>query len=170
MLFRSLPNNKNIIMAAEQCVGLVEGKEIVVVPTRTVPQGIAAMLVLDPEGETDSNAAAMDEARKNVRTSEITYAARDSDFDGFEIHEGDYMALAEGQLFGTDQNINSLLERLAQSDSQQEAEFINVFYGEDVSEEQAGEALAIFQRECPNAEITLLAGGQPVYYYMISAE
>ena len=165
-----LPNNKNIIMAAEQCVGLVEGKEIVVVPTRTVPQGIAAMLVLDPEGETDSNAAAMDEARKNVRTSEITYAARDSDFDGFEIHEGDYMALAEGQLFGTDQNINSLLERLAQSDSQQEAEFINVFYGEDVSEEQAGEALAIFQRECPNAEITLLAGGQPVYYYMISAE
>ena len=165
-----LPNNKNIIMAAEQCVGLVEGKEIVVVPTRTVPQGIAAMLVLDPEGETDSNAAAMDEARKNVRTSEITYAARDSDFDGFEIHEGDYMALAEGQLFGTDKNINSLLERLAQSDSQQEAEFINVFYGEDVSEEQAGEALAIFQRECPNAEITLLAGGQPVYYYMISAE
>ena len=165
-----LPNNKNIIMAAEQCVGLIEGKEIVVVPTRTVPQGIAAMLVLDPDGEADSNAAAMEEARKNVRTSEITYAARDSDFDGFEIHEGDYMALADGQLFGTDQAIGALLERLARADSQQQAEFINIFYGEDVSEEQAGEALAIFQRECPNAEITLLAGGQPVYYYMISAE
>ena len=165
-----LPNNKNIIMAAQQCVGLIEGKEIVVVPTRTVPQGISAMLVLDPEADTETNAAAMEEARKNVRTSEITYAARDSDFDGFEIHEGDYMALADGQLFGTDRAIDSLLERLAQADSQQSAEFISIFYGEDVTEEQAGEALAIFQRLCPNAEITLLSGGQPVYYYMISAE
>ncbi|MDE6260174.1 MAG: DAK2 domain-containing protein [Oscillospiraceae bacterium] len=165
-----LPNNKNIIMAAQQCVGLIEGKEIVVVPTRTVPQGISAMLVLDPEADTETNAAAMEEARKNVRTSEITYAARDSDFDGFEIHEGDYMALADGQLFGTDRAIGSLLERLAQADSQQSAEFISIFYGEDVTEEQAGEALAIFQKQCPNAEITLLSGGQPVYYYMISAE
>ena len=165
-----LPNNKNIIMAAEQCVGFVPDKQVVVIPTRTVPQGIAAMLVLDPEGETEANAAAMDEARKNVRTSEITYAARDSDFDGFEIREGDYMALADGQLFGTDQAIGALLERLAQADSQQQAEFINIFYGEDVTEEQANEALSIFRGQCPDAEITLLAGGQPVYYYMISAE
>ena len=165
-----LPNNKNIIMAAQQCVGLIEGKEIVVIPTRTVPQGISAMLVLDPEADVETNAAAMEEARKNVHTSEITYAARDSDFDGFEIHEGDYMALAEGQLFGTDRAIGSLLERLAQADSQQNAEFISIFYGEDVSEEQANEALSIFQKQCPNAEITLLSGGQPVYYYMISAE
>ena len=165
-----LPNNKNIIMAAQQCQGLIEGKEVVVVPTRTVPQGISAMLVLDPEADTETNAAAMEEARKNVRTSEITYAARDSDFDGFDIHEGDYMALAEGQLFGTDRAIGSLLERLAQADSQQNAEFISIFYGEDVSEDQANEALSIFQKQCPNAEITLLAGGQPVYYYMISAE
>jgi len=165
-----LPNNKNIIMAAQQCQGLIEGKEVVVVPTRTVPQGISAMLVLDPEADTETNAAAMEEARKNVRTSEVTYAARDSDFDGFDIHEGDYMALAEGQLFGTDRAIGSLLERLAQADSQQNAEFISIFYGEDVSEDQAKEALSIFQKQCPNAEITLLAGGQPVYYYMISAE
>ncbi|MDE7003429.1 MAG: DAK2 domain-containing protein [Oscillospiraceae bacterium] len=165
-----LPNNKNIIMAAQQCQGLIEGKKVVVVPTRTVPQGISAMLVLDPEADTETNAAAMEEARKNVRTSEVTYAARDSDFDGFDIHEGDYMALAEGQLFGTDRAIGSLLERLAQADSQQNAEFISIFYGEDVSEDQANEALSIFQKQCPNAEITLLAGGQPVYYYMISAE
>ncbi|MCI9290006.1 MAG: DAK2 domain-containing protein [Oscillospiraceae bacterium] len=165
-----LPNNKNIIMAAQQCVGLIEGKEVVVVPTRTVPQGISAMLVLDPEADTQTNAAAMEEARKNVRTCEVTYAARNSDFDGFDIHEGDYMALAEGQLFGTDRAIGSLLERLAQADSQQNAEFISIFYGEDVSEEQANEALSIFQKQCPNAEITLLSGGQPVYYYMISAE
>ena len=165
-----LPNNKNIIMAAQQCVGLIEGKEIVVVPTRTVPQGISAMLVLDPEADTETNTAAMEEARKNVHTSEITYAARNSDFDGFEIHEGDYMALAEGQLFGTDRAIDALLERLALADSQQQAEFISIFYGEDVTAEQATETLAIFQRLCPNAEITLLDGGQPVYYYMISAE
>ena len=165
-----LPNNKNIIMAAQQCVGFVPGKQVVVIPTRTVPQGISAMLVLDPEAEVEANSAAMEEARKNVRTSEVTYAARDSDFDGFDIHEGDYMALAEGQLFGTDRAIGSLLERLAQADSQQKAEFISIFYGEDVTEDQAGEALSIFQRECPNAEITLLSGGQPVYYYMISAE
>ena len=165
-----LPNNKNIIMAAQQCVGLVEGKEIVVVPTRTVPQGIAAMLVLDPDGDTQGNVAAMEEARQNVRTSEITYAARDSDFDGFQIREGDYMALADGQLFDTDQDITALLEKLAQADSQQDAEFINIFYGEDVSQEQADQALAIFRAQCPNAEITLLDGGQPVYYYMISAE
>ena len=165
-----LPNNKNIIMAAEQCVGLIEGKEVIVVPTRTIPQGIAAMLVMDPEGDVAGNAAAMDEARKGVRTSEITYAARDSDFDGFDIHEGDYMALADGQLFGTDKAIDALLERLAQADSQQKAEFINIFYGEDVTEEQANEALELFQKLCPDAEITLLAGGQPVYYYMISAE
>jgi len=165
-----LPNNKNIIMAAQQCVGLVEGKQVVVVPTRTVPQGISAMLVLDTEADTEANTAAMEEARKNVRTSEITYAARDSDFDGFEIHEGDYMALSEGQLFGTDRAIGSLLERLALADSQQNAEFISIFYGEDVTEEQANAALSIFQKHCPNAEITLLSGGQPVYYYMISAE
>ena len=165
-----LPNNKNIIMAAQQCVGFVPDKQVVVIPTRTVPQGISAMLVLDPEADTDANSAAMEEARKNVRTSEITYAARDSDFDGFDIHEGDYMALAEGQLFGTDRAIFSLLERLAQDPSQQDASFITIFYGEDVTEDQAGEALALFQKACPNAEITLLSGGQPVYYYMISAE
>lgn len=165
-----LPNNKNIIMAAQQCVGFVPDKQVVVIPTRTVPQGISAMLVLDPEADTETNAAAMEEARKNVRTSEITYAARDSDFDGFEIHEGDYMALAEGQLFGTDRAIGTLLERLALADSQQQAEFISIFYGEDVTAEQATETLALFQRLCPSAEITLLDGGQPVYYYMISAE
>ena len=165
-----LPNNKNIIMAAQQCVGFVPDKQVVVVPTRTVPQGISAMLVLDPEADTDANSAAMEEARKNVRTSEITYAARDSDFDGFDIHEGDYMALAEGQLFGTDRAITSLLERLAQDPSQQDASLFTILYGEDVTEDLAGEALALFQKACPNAEITLLSGGQPVYYYMISAE
>ena len=112
----------------------------------------------------------MTEAISRVATSEITYAARDSDFDGFAIKQGDYLALAEHQLFGTDQDLSALLDRLARAEAQQSAEFITIFYGEDVDEESAQTALGIFQAACPNAEITLLSGGQPVYYYLISAE
>ena len=165
-----LPNNKNIIMAAQQCIPLAEGKQVVVLPTKTVPQGISALLVLDPEASEEDNTAAMTEAMGRVHTSEVTYAARDSDFDGFAIKRGDYLALAEHQLFGTDRKLDKLLRRLAEAEPQQNAEFINIFYGEDVSEKDAQKALKIFTDACPNAEITLLSGGQPVYYYMISAE
>lgn len=164
------PNNKNIIMAAEQCVRLVEGKQVVVLPTKTIPQGISALMVMDPEAEVEDNRAAMAEAIGRVHTSEITYAARDSDFDGFAIKRGDYLALTEHQLFGTDRKLEKLLRRLAEAEAQQSAEFINIFYGEDVSEKEAQKALKLFTECCPNAEITLLSGGQPVYYYMISAE
>ena len=112
----------------------------------------------------------MAEAIGWVHTSEITYAARDSDFDGFAIKRGDYLALTEHQLFGTDRKLEKLLRRLAEAEAQQSAEFINIFYGEDVSEKEAQKALKLFTECCPNAEITLLSGGQPVYYYMISAE
>ena len=165
-----LPNNGNIIMAAQQCIPLAEGKQVVVLPTKTVPQGISALMVMDLDASQEDNVAAMTEAIGNVHTSEITYAARDSDFDGFAIKQGDYLALTEHQLFGTDQNLDTLLRRLAEADAQQSAEFINIFYGVDVSEEEAQKALALFTECCPNAEITLLSGGQPVYYYMISAE
>ena len=165
-----LPNNGNIIMAAQQCVPLAEGKKVVVLPTKTVPQGISALMVMDPEAEEEANVATMTEAIGNVHTSEITYAARDSDFDGFAIKRGDYLALTEHQLFGTDRKLEKLLRRLAEDENQQNAEFINIFYGEDVSEKDAQKALELFTECCPNAEITLLSGGQPVYYYMISAE
>jgi len=165
-----LPNNKNIIMAAQQTIPLCKDKKVVVLPTKTVPQGISAMLAADADADEADNTAAMMEGFANVRTSEITYAARDSDFDGFAIRQGDYLALAEHQLFGTDQNLSAMLERLAKSEAHQTAEFISIFYGEDVTEEQAQEAEKIFSAACPNAEIPLLAGGKPVYYYMISAE
>ena len=165
-----LPNNKNIIMAAEQTIPLCEDKKVIVLPTKTVPQGISAMLCADPDAGEADNTAAMMEGFSRVRTSEVTYAARDSDFDGFAIHQGDYLALEEHQLFGTDQDLSTILDRLAKSDSHQNAEFISIFYGEDVTEEQAQEAEKIFAAACPNAEITMLAGGQPVYYFMISAE
>ena len=165
-----LPNNKNIIMAAQQCVPLCEDKKVVVLQTKTVPQGISAMLAADPEASEEDNTSAMTEAFGRVRTSEVTYAARDSDFGGFAIKQGDYLALEEHQLFGTDQDLEALLDRLAHAQTHQEAEFISLFYGEDVTEEQAQRAEAIFATACPNAEVSLLPGGQPVYYYMISAE
>lgn len=165
-----LPNNGNIIMAAEQCIPLCEDKKVIVIPSKTVPQGISALLAALPDGTEEDNTAAMLEAIGRVHTSEVTYAARDSDFDGFDIHEGDYMALSEHKLFGTDTDLAALLTKLAQDAPQQEAEFITVIFGADVTEEAAQQAQAIFEKECPNAEISLLNGGQPVYYYMVSAE
>ena len=161
-----LPNNKNIIMAAQQCVGLTD-KEVVVVPTVTVPQGITAMMAVDPELEQEELLETMTESIKNVSTAQITYAARNSDFDGFAISEGDYLALLDGKLFGTDRDIAVLLEKLAQEAGSRGAEFVTLFSGEDVQEEKAQE---IFASHCPDAELSVLPGGQPVYYYIISME
>ena len=165
-----LPNNKNIIMAAQQCVGLSE-KEVVVVPTATVPQGISAMMNVDPE-EPDAQVIlqAMTDAAANVTTAQITYAARNSDFDGFAINEGDYLALCDGKLMGTDRSLDVLLERLARMASDKGAEFITVYAGEGVSDEDAARAAALFETVCPQAEVSALPGGQPVYYYIVAIE
>lgn len=165
-----LPNNKNIIMAAQQCIPLAEEKEVVIIPTKTVPEGISAMLAMDPDATPEENAAAMLEAAQRVQTVEITYAARNSDYDGADIQQGDYLALWDHQLFGTEPNLDALLERLARAEAIRQAEFITIFYGQDVDSEAAQNALALFTAACPGAEITLLDGGQPVYYYIISAE
>ena len=165
-----LPNNKNIIMAAQQCVGLSE-KEVIVVPTATVPQGISAMMAVDPEdADPQSVLAAMTAAAENVTTAQITYAARNSDFDGFAINEGDYLALCDGKLLGTDRSLDVLLEKLAQVAADKNAEFITVYTGEGVDDEQAQQASDIFRARCPDAEITALSGGQPVYYYIVAIE
>ena len=164
------PNNKNIIMAAEQCVGLAEGKQVVVIPSKTVPQGISALLLLDAEGELEDNVQTMTEVMAAVSTAEVTYAARNSNFGGFDIKQGDYMALLNGQLFDTHKNQDKLLKALAREETFQNAEFINIYYGEDVKESDAEKTRKLFADACPQAEINLLSGGQPVYYYMISAE
>ena len=165
-----LPNNKNIIMAAQQCVGLSE-KEVIVVPTATVPQGISAMMAVDPEdADPLSVLAAMTAAAENVTTAQITYAARNSDFDGFAINEGDYLALCDGKLLGTDRSLDVLLEKLAQVAADKNAEFITVYTGEGVDDAQAQQASDIFRARCPDAEITALSGGQPVYYYIVAIE
>ncbi len=164
-----LPNNKNIIMAAQQCVGLTS-REVVVVPTETIPQGVTAMMSVDPELETQALLETMTTAARNVATAQITYAARNSDFDGFAISEGDYLALLGGKLFGTDREIAVLLEKLADQAAGQGAEFVTLFYGENVSGEEAQRAQEIFAKRCPDAELSVLPGGQPVYYYIISIE
>ena len=165
-----LPNNKNIIMAAQQCMGLTE-KNVVVIPTASIPQGVSAMMAVDPDmSDADAIAKAMTDAAQNVSTAQITYAARNSDFDGFDIHEGDYLALLDGKLHGTDRDVSALLGGLADEAASRGAEFITVFYGEDVAEEDAHKACDIFTRKCPDAEVNLICGGQPVYYYIISIE
>ena len=165
-----LPNNKNIIMAAQQCVGLTD-RNVVVIPTSTVPQGISAMMAVDLEQD-DAKAIeqAMLDAAKAVSTAQITYAARDSDFDGAEIHAGDFLALLDGKLFGVDKSISVLLEKLSDAALERGAEFINVFYGEDVDPDEAACDASCFSEKLPSAEVSVLSGGQPVYYYIVSFE
>ena len=164
-----LPNNKNIIMAAEQ-VDALTPKNVVVIPTKTVPQGITAMLSFNPEGSQEENTEVMTEALQAVDTMQITYAARNSDFDGHAIREGDYLAIFGSALFGTSRDVKVLLKALAEKTKKSGKEYITIYYGADIKEKQALKAQAIFQQICPEADVNLLYGGQPVYYYLISAE
>ena len=164
-----LPNNKNIIMAAQAAAELAS-REVVVIPTKTVPQGISAMLSFDAAMEPSENEAAMTGCLSGVMTMQITYAARDSDFDGFDIHAGDYLGLCDGALAGTTREITELLARLADKAAEAEKEFINIFYGADIQEPDAEAALELFRQHAPDAEVNLVSGGQPIYYYLISAE
>ena len=164
-----LPNNKNIIMAAQQ-VDALTPKNVVVIPSKTVPQGITAMLSFNPDGEIEENTQALTEALDTVETMQITYAARNSDFDGYDIKEGDYLAIYEKALFGTSRDIKVLLKALAQKINEDGKEFITIYYGADIKEKHAQKAADLFQEMCPNADVNLLSGGQPVYYYLISAE
>ncbi len=164
-----LPNNKNIIMAAQAAAELAS-REVVVIPTKTVPQGISAMLSFDASMEPSENEAAMTDCLSGVMTMQITYAARDSDFDGFDIHAGDYLGLCDGALAGTAREITTLLASLADKAAEAGKEFINIFYGADIQEPDAEAALELFRQHAPDAEVNLVSGGQPIYYYLISAE
>ena len=164
-----LPNNKNIIMAAEQ-VNALTPKNVIVIPSKTVPQGVTAMLSFNPEGSIEENTEALTEALPMVDTMQITYAARNSDFDGYDIHEGDYLALYGSALFGTSKDIKVLLKSLAEKVRDEGKEYVTIYYGADVKEKHAQKAADIFADICPDADVNLINGGQPVYYYLISAE
>ena len=163
------PNNKNIIMAAEQCIPLTE-KHVIVMPTKTVPQGISALLNFDPYESEESLVGAMGEAIGKVHTAMVTYAARDSDFGGHAIHAGEYLALLDGALVGSYTNIKTLFKELSWAFDDFHPEFITVYYGEDVNEEEAACPVEMIKGNFPDAEVNVVDGGQPVYYYMISVE
>lgn len=166
-----LPNNKNIIMTSNQVAELTD-KKIIVIPTKSIPQGFSAMLGFDYESDAETNEASMKEMIGNVSTMQVTYAARSSNYDGLDIKEGDYLALYEDKLLCSDNNLEVLLKAFCEKIKKQDKGFISIYYGSDVTEEEANKASAIISSELDGsgAEINLYYGNQPVYYYIISAE
>ncbi len=163
------PNNKNIWMAAQQCDDLTD-KKVVVIPTRTVPQGITAMLNMDPGADEETMTETFNEVIGGVHTALVTYAARDSEFDGYSIKAGQYLALMDGALVGSFDTMLETMEKLNAALAEFEPEFLSVYYGEDAEEDGGEKTVAYLTKAFPDAEVSLINGGQPVYYYMISAE
>ena len=165
-----LPNNKNIIMAAEMAQKIAD-RRIVVLPTRTIPQGITAMLNFDPDATVDANTINMMQAADKVSTGLVTFAARDSEFDGKKIKKGEIMALENGKIVNTGSDITKITYRLARSMAKRDTSFITVISGCDVSEEEAERTTELVRAKVGgDIEVTHISGGQPVYYYMISVE
>ena len=164
-----LPNNKNIIMAAQQCEPLTE-KKVIVIPTATVPQGITAAVTFDASEDDETNASAMQEAAAGVHTAQITYAARDSEFDGTTIRAGEYLSLLDGALAANDADLDAVLRATLEKISAADPALVTVYYGADVNEDEAAPVGDLAQEIMADAEISVLCGGQPVYYYVISAE
>lgn len=165
-----LPNNKNIIMAAEQAVSLAD-RNVIVLQTRTIPQGVSAMLAFDEGADVRENEISMTKAFEKVSTGQITFAARDSDFEGHDIRKGEVLALDNGKLAFTDKDLNHAAYKLTKRLIHSETGFVTVIYGEDVSEETAEQlATKIQEKYGDRIEVMLVNGGQPVYYYIISAE
>ena len=163
------PNNKNIIMAAEQCSRFTD-KRVRVIPTRSVPQGVTALAYMDPDQDPDALDASFRESADRVHTALVTYAARDSDFDGHAIHANEYLALLDGKLLGSYTNLNTLLKELCWAFEELNPEFLTVYYGQDVTDADAKGVSDELAATFPDADVSLVNGGQPVYYYMISAE
>ena len=165
-----LPNNKNIIMAAEQAEKLADRK-VIVLPTRTIPMGITAMLNFDPTATAEANTIAMMKAADGVSTGLITYAARDSEYDGKRIKKGEIMALENGKIVSTSSDLTKATYRLARSMCKKDTSFVTIISGCDVSDEEAEKVTEIVKAKCPgHVEVSHIRGGQPVYYYMISVE
>ena len=165
-----LPNNKNIILAANQAATLVEDKKIFVVPSKTIPQGITAMINYIPDQSPEENLASMEEAISMVKTGQVTYAVRDTILDEKEIHEGDYMGIGDSAILSVGTDMMDVLKDMLAQMVDEESSFISVFYGEDVTEDAAKEFAAYVEEAYPECEVDLTFGGQPIYYYVVSVE
>lgn len=165
-----LPNNKNIIMAAEQAIP-ISTRKVIVLHTRTIPQGITAMLNFDESADTEANAIAMQKAAEAIATGQVTFAARDSDFDGHKIKQGEIMAMTGGKISFVDTDIEKATYKLVKSMLKRDSQFVTVIYGEDITDEQAAALENLLNEKFGSkVEITFISGGQPVYYYIISVE
>ena len=165
-----LPNNKNIILAAEQTKSLVEDKKIFVVPSKTVPQGIAALINFLPDLSPEENLENMTAEMGHIRTGQITYAVRNTNIDGMEIHEGDIMGIGDSGMLAVGQDVEETVLETLKRMVDDESELISVYYGEDVTEEKAEALVKKAQEAFPNCEVELNDGGQPIYYYLLSVE
>lgn len=165
-----LPNNKNIILAADQAKELTEDKKIVVIPTKTVPQGITAVITFDADASAESNAEAMAEEIKNVKTGQVTYAVRDTSIDGKEIKIGDIMGIGDNGIEAVTQSVQDTTIALLDVLVEEESELISLYYGEEVSEEDAQTLVGMLEEKYPDCDVELNNGGQPIYYYVLSVE
>ena len=165
-----LPNNKNIILAANQAQSLTKDKDILVIPTKTVPQGITAVISYMPEADVDTNMESMQEAIKNVKTGQVTYAVRDTHIDDKEIHEGDIMGIGDKGILSVGQSVEATAKEMLEHMVDEDSELISLYYGQDVLQEDAEKFAASVEELYPDVDIDLHSGGQPIYYYVISVE
>lgn len=164
------PNNKNIILAANQAQALTEDKKIVVIPTRTVPQGIAAIISFDPTASEEENEKNMKKAMSLVKTGQVTYAVRDTHIDDKEIKEGNIIGIGDDSILAVGEDIAEITKKTIDLMANEESELISIYYGEDITEEDANALGAELQKKYPNCEVEVYAGGQPIYYYVVSVE
>ena len=165
-----LPNNGNIILAAQQAADIIEDKKLVVVPSKTVPQGITAMINFEMSRTEQENAEAMTSSMATVRTGQVTYAVRDTSIDGKEIHKDDILGLADKGLAAVGKDIDATVLELLDTMIDDDSELVSVYYGEDITNEQASGIVASIEEKYPDVDVELQEGGQPVYYYIVSVE
>ena len=165
-----LPNNKNIILAANQAQALTEDKDIIVVPTKTVPQGITAIINYVPEEDAKANEEMMKEEIQNVKTGQVTYAVRDTHIDDKEIHEGDIMGIGDAGILSVGQSVEATTKEMLSLMADEDSELISIYYGQDIQEEDAEKLASEIEELYPEADVDLHCGGQPIYYYVLSVE
>lgn len=165
-----LPNNKNIILAAEQATHLVEDKKVMVVPTKTVPQGLTALINFVPEKSAEENLDSMTQEMERVKTGQVTYAVRETSIDGHEIKQGDIMGIGDKSILSVGTDLQETTKDMISKLVDDESELISIYYGSEATEEQAEEIVSYIEEEYPDLEVEVQMGGQPIYYYVISVE
>ncbi len=165
-----LPNNKNIILAANQAASLIEHKNVVVIPTRTIPQGITALINYIPEKDAADNEMRMKEEIGNVKTGQVTYAVRDTIIDDKEIKQGDYMGIGDSTILSAGADMDTVIKQMVEQMIDEDSAIVSVYYGQEVQEDAANELASWLEETYPDCEVEVHSGGQPIYYYVISVE